>query len=824
MIAFIRLLCLSLALLCGAGTALTVGMTAPAAAQDTISDSDYDEWKRTAKRADEAIEAGRASTDALETLRSQISDWRQRFVGAQDIHGNAIATVKSQIDTLGPRPEEGEEEAASITSQRERLEERLAELQEPVRAAQIALTRADGLIRGIDTIIRDRQAEALLDFGPSPINPMNWQAGWSALTSTMFTVRSEFSMAWNNPVQRAEARNDLPKVLAWLLIGIVLVMKGRRWGQRMSNWALTDEPGAGYWILSFALSTSSLALPFFGVLLLAEAALATNLVGLRGEYMITATLGPIFVYLLARWLATRIFPSREARTLPLNLEPGQRASGRFYGASLGAVAAAFFYLTDVAEFSNWPEQAHVVVVFPFIVLAGLMLLRLARLMQVHCREEIEASGGVETFRTAVTKFLALALVVLGVVSPVLAAVGYFKLAHFLLFPSLLSLQLLGVLLVLQRLIVEAYVLVTRNREGAEQSLVPVLIGLVLVAMSLPVFALAWGARPAQLWDMWTRFTEGVEVGGVHVSPGVFFTFIIVFIMGYFATRLLQGTLKSTILPKTRLDQGGRNAVVSGVGYMGILLAALIAITSAGLNLSSIAIVAGALSVGIGFGLRTIVENFVSGIILLIERPISEGDWIEVGGVHGTVRDISVRSTRIETFDRSDVIVPNADLVAGRVTNYTRFNTVGRVIVPVRVAFGSDTRKIEKILGEIAEAHPMVLANPAPAVVFRNFGEDSLEFEIRAILRDVNWVLAVASDMNHEISRRFTEAGIEIPVSQRDIRIRNPEALAQGGGSDGSGGGAQPAEQADLVETVKPNANEMEEGRIDGEGAGDGDGR
>ena len=814
-----RLICLVLALLLGAGTA---GLLLPNAAQAKVAklSPDYESWERLANRAEEVIEAGRASTAALETMRTQLVEWREKFVAAQSINSNAIATVEAQLNALGPVPESGEEEE-SIAASRTQLNERLTQLRTPRRLAELAQSRADGLIRGIDSIIRERQAKELLELGPSPLMPKNWPAGMNALRATSSTVSSEIRAAWKSPLQRAEFKEQLPFVILLGALGLVLVARGRRWSKRAYNWAMTEDAGPLRWLGAFALSLGSVLVPYLGLLALIEAAFATNLIGLRGGQIIGSAPGPIFAFLLASWLAMRIFPNREARTLPLNLDAGQRRAGRLYGSLLALFATSYSLIDSVSEVSGWTDAGVNVLLFPFLVVAGLLLLRLARILQQHCRREL-AEEGEESFRDSIFRFVALAMAVLGVVSPLLAAVGYFDLAHFLMFPSLISLAILAALLILQRLVVEIYVAITKDRDGAVDSLVPVMIGVALVLLSLPFFALAWGMRGAELWDLWRRFTEGFTLGGMRLSPKVLLTFAIVFGLGYTATRVLQGSLRNTILPKTRLDQGGRTAIVSGTGYVGIFIAALIAITSAGIDLSSLAIVAGALSVGIGFGLQTIVSNFVSGIILLIERPISEGDWIEVGGVHGTVRSISVRSTRIETFDRSDVIVPNTDLIAGSVTNYTRSNTVGRVIVKVGVAYGTDTQSVEGILREIAEEHPLVLLDPPPAILFQGFGADSLDFEIRAILRDVNWMVSVRSDMNHDIARRFAEEGIEIPFAQRDVWLRNPEVLRQQDSAAPAPATVEPT--AELEEAPDTAERRFRADHEDGGGDADGGGR
>ena len=750
--------------------ALLLAMPVASLAQTTTPD--YESWQEVAQRAEIAVENGRASTSALEALRSQIAAYREEFLQAQSQNQARISTLESQIEALGT-PAEGVEEEKSIADRRTELNEQLQKLKSPVVAAEEAFSRANGVIAEIDTLIRERQTEALLSVGPSPLNPINWAPALETMAKSGTALALETSTALSSQVQRSKSLSDLPQVLLLTIIGLVLLFKGRAWSHLIVD-VLRQRTTRGSGMWRFVASLLQILLPYLGLTVLVEATFELGLLGLRGSLLLDNV--PLFGLILLSfwWLAGQLFSSEENEAI-LPIDPARVASARWYITTSAVILIIATVLMILANYDNWDDATRAVAGFPVLIITGIVLLGIGRILRVSL---IDTSNDDDSrkYRLRIASIFGRAATFVAFAGPTLGAIGYGNAASRLMFATVASLALFGLLLVLQNFIRNFYAFVMRKSETEEETLVPVLMGFVLVIASVPLLALIWGARAADITEVWARFQEGFAIGDSRISPSDFLTFAVLFAVGYMLTRMLQGTMRTSILPRTKLDTGGRNAIVSGIGYVGIFLAAVIAISSAGIDLSNLAIVAGALSVGIGFGLQNIVSNFVSGIILLIERPIAEGDWIEVGGKMGYVRGISVRSTRIETFDRTDVIVPNADLVSGMVTNWTRGNTVGRVIVPVGVAYGSDTRKIESILLNIAREHSMVLLNPAPSVVFQGFGADSLDFEIRAILRDVNFVLSTKSDMNHEIARRFEEEGIEIPFAQRDVWLRNPEAL------------------------------------------------
>ena len=321
----------------------------------------------------------------------------------------------------------------------------------------------------------------------------------------------------------------------------------------------------------------------------------------------------------------------------------------------------------------------------------------------------------------------------------------------------------------------------RKKIGVEGgSFIP---GLIWIRLTISV--VLWGAFFMLLVNIWdfdggfltqlkNYIVNGFELGDYRIIPVKIIWAVVLFSALLVVSGWIKCQLEKQWLEVFNINSGARDAVVTISGYIMFLIAVLIGLSAAGFDFGNIAIIAGALSVGIGFGLQNIVNNFVSGLILLFERPIRKGDWVEVGTTAGYVKNIQIRSTLIRTFDNSDVIVPNSELISNQVTNWMLSSKKGRAIVPVGVAYGSDVEKVKEILLQIAADNDKLIHGDnrwSPNVLFRAFGASSLDFELRVFLKEVSGRLGVISDINFAINKAFKEASIEIPFPQQDVYVR-----------------------------------------------------
>ena len=291
----------------------------------------------------------------------------------------------------------------------------------------------------------------------------------------------------------------------------------------------------------------------------------------------------------------------------------------------------------------------------------------------------------------------------------------------------------------------------------------VVVDVILVLIGFPIFFLLWTVTWVDFRALVNKAFFGFDVGSVTISPWSILLVGFILFGGIALTKLFVRWLNKRILAETRIDKGVQDSLRKGATYAGYIVAAGIALTAAGLNFSNLAIIAGALGVGIGFGLQSIVNNFVSGLILLAERPVRVGDWVSVAAGEGLVKKINVRATEIETFDGCSIIVPNSNLITEVVKNWTHSDTMGRFTVNVSVAYDSDVELVKALLFQLTKAHPNVLTYPEPVVTLQKLGTYSLDFEIKGTVGDIFYGVFVASDIRISILKAFKEKDIVIPV-------------------------------------------------------------
>jgi len=270
---------------------------------------------------------------------------------------------------------------------------------------------------------------------------------------------------------------------------------------------------------------------------------------------------------------------------------------------------------------------------------------------------------------------------------------------------------------------------------------------------------------------------GFTVGEKKITVGLVFAAVAILYGSFLISWAVQTVFMEEVLRRRQVEAGVRMSMARLVHYVLVLVGFMIALSALGFDLKNITILGGALGIGIGFGLQTVVSNFVCGLILLFERPLKVGDVIELGTQWGSVKKLGLRATVIQTFDQAEVVVPNTDLISNQVTNWTLADRQIRFTIPVGVAYGSDIALVMKSLTEFAEENPLVLKDPPPQVLFSALGASSLDFELRIWLADINDRRQVQSELLVEIDRRFRELDIEIPFPQSDLHLRSVDPPA-----------------------------------------------
>jgi len=745
--------------------------------------------------------------------------------------------LQAQLDALGPKPEaDAPAETADIAKRRGELEAELTRLRGDVQKAQLVIARADGLDQAITARTQQQLLDLLANQLPIAFLPSVWTRALPELAGLIGQLlRAPFAW-WEGRAPELRRGGEGWKILTVIglafLFGLVIrILARRRFGRHPG----VSEPSyARRFSAAVAEAVASGIVPslIFGGLLYRVTSGDSPIDGLFAD-MVAAFCRAMILIVLA-WSLPRaaLSPSAPDWRL-LDIAPGNARRICLLITLLFTVGAIDIFFRGAygdplrAGALVWSRDLQSVYLLGVNLCSAVLIIALARpalwrgggvTARPDLEEADEAPAG-ETAADAPGDESAWPWRSAGRLAGVLAAVaigasllGYAYLGLFITW-ALLDIGIVtGVLLLARGVLRELIGVALRSRflqttlglPHATRSLLKFWIRLALdlvtgvlwVLLVLPVI----GIPGSDVWR-WTRQAlTGVEVGNITVSVTDIVVAAIAFLLVVLGTRMIQHALEQKVLPHTRLDIGVRNSVKAGFGYLGVTVAAVLAISALGLDLSNLAIIAGALSVGIGFGLQTIVNNFVSGLILLIERPIKAGDWIVIGEHEGFVKRINVRATEIETFRRASVIIPNSELLSSAVVNWTHKDQYGRVEVPVGVAYGSDVEQVMRILLDCLRAHPKILKVPEPFVVFMSFGESSLDFEARGYIDSVIWRAIVGSDLRVAIYKALAAARIEIPFPQRDLHIKDLEALRaaidRGEGRSEAASGEDPAQAGD----------------------------
>jgi potassium-dependent mechanosensitive channel len=744
-----------------------------------------DLWTKQISLLEHTVADDQATDEQLKDVPGQIEALRTEIVEQRDRLRPKLQEAQERLKKLGPTPEEaGPKESPQTALQRQKLGAAVAALDGLMKRADVLLVRADQVTDAANTRRRDRFTESLF----RPVPGLFQYVLPAAIEGVPYQVETLVGAlgAW---IKLAYGKGPL-LVLLLLLIPLGGAVVAQRFIRRIVTVRTRRRDGKTAEATPQQRGTAAILKALESCLPLWTALAGFYLIATASELAEPATAGTLAMGCLAiAW--ARLLLAVVSRSLA----PGERSSrvvnidddaARGLARLLQTLIAIWLIdqLWGVAATAIFtPHQQTVLrtvaVAALYLAALGALLLQMRRGGALRRQMSKNRLGWVFSLTALLAALIGVALLL-----------GYAELARFLGSHAVSTAGLLWIMYLLHlaaESISSVSVISGRQIEGEapdEEADAPslltiriiggLLMDIVIVAVGVTILLVIWRFDWVEVKGWIQAAFFGFQFGDLRISLQSILIALGVFALGLTLTRFVQGWFTKRAFAGRRSDQGLKESVRVGLGYAGFVLAGLAGLSYLGLDFSNLAIVAGALSVGIGFGLQSIFNNFVSGIILLVERPFKIGDWIAVGNHEGMVKKISVRSTEIETIHRQSVIIPNANLITDSVTNWMHGNRTCRLDVAVGVSYETDVRVLRKVLVDVGAAHGAVLKQPAPVVHFAGFGDSSLDFELRVFLRDAGQRVAVASDLRFAIWSALTDAGITIPFPQRDLHIKSTE--------------------------------------------------
>ena len=756
------------------------------------------DWARALDSVQRYVDDGDYSADrsnAYRGLADKIGDEASAIELDAD---KVLATTTTLLDALGPPPTVGEPpETEAVVSQRAELVHDAARLRARVSLSSLAATRAAQLKDAITASHRQTIADRLLMRQPTPLTPASFMATIPNLLDHLSKLLySPFEWYGSLTPERRD-RLELERFLVvaliaafigWLIRFILLRRLGR-------DPAIAEPTYRRKLVASVAEGSARGIVPalILAAVLYQSRQPSVMFTGMFGQVFESLCIALILFVLAAALTHAALAPDLPAwRLTPLKAESARLLTQRIV--LLAAITAIDRFLQLSAD--SMRTAGDLTPFYEFVTNSAeamcLLLLTPGRLWRFEAKDGPPATDddetGPDTEPSASWRFTRRLVGASAIGGIIAIGIGYADLGNFIVKTLLLCGTIFGALYLFRGLLRELVGMFMRSsfmreemavRHIARQALKFWLrVGLDALLGIVGVYTVAfwWGASFNNLVQWTIDVLTGVTIGSVTISIVDILLAAALFIGILMTVRLVQRALTEKVLPQTTMHPSVQHSVSTALGYGGLTIAATVGFTALGFDLTNIALIAGALSVGIGFGLQNVVNNFVSGIILLVERPIKVGDWISVSGHEGFVRKINVRAIEMQTFQRAAVIIPNSELLSTPVINWTHKDRLGRIEIKVGVAYGSDTEKVRDLLLDCAKAQDGLIAHPEPFVLFQDFGASSLDFELRGFLRDVEQVYRVGSELRFAIDKAFREAGIEIPFLQTDIHLRDMDRL------------------------------------------------